>query len=164
MTRVQKINKAIEILHCEKGLDAKQIHSYLEERKIYVELHTITQVVLGLNFVGAPKLTIPRRSKLQIRIERLVEALKPVLERHHSARCPLRFLAQILNSLGITVPGTGSQFTQKKLLMFLKKHNIHKRSQLSSNNYTLTFQEYYARIDPVIGPLKEYAAWVQEGN
>lgn len=164
MTRVQKINKAIEILHVEKGLDAKQIHAYLAERKIYVELHTITQVVLSLNYVAPVKLNIPRRSKLQIRIERLVNALKPVLDLHHKARCPLRYLSQVLNGLGITVPGTGAFFTHKKLLVFLKLHNIHKRSQLSSNNYTLTFQEYSDMIDPVLEPLKEYAAWVQEGN
>lgn len=163
MTRVQKINKAIEILHAQQNLDAKQIHQYLSERHIYVELPVIAEVILSLNFVKPPTLTIPRKSKLQIKIERLVEAIRPLMETHLITKAPWRYLAALLNSLEVVVPGSGVSFTQTNLCKFLRQHNLHVRSS-ARPQAALTYASYCARIEPVIQSLQEYADWIREGN
>ena len=164
MTRVQKINKAIEILHCTQNLDAKQIHAYLADHKIYVEMPVIAEVILSLNYVKPPNLTIPRKSKLQIKIERLVAALRPLMETHQKTRAPWRYLASYLNGLGITIPGTGTIFRVQNLTAFLKSHQCHVRSGAPSKNAVLTYSAYCARIEPVTQQLLDYAEWIKEGN
>ena len=164
MTRVQKINKAIEILHTTKDMDAKQIAAFLADHRIYVEMPVIAEVILSLNYVKPPNLTIPRKSKLQIKIERLVAALRPLMETHQKTRAPWRYLASYLNELGITMPGQGTVFHVPNLTAFLKKHRCHVRSGAPSKNAVLTYSQYCARIEPVSQQLIDYAEWLKEGN
>lgn len=162
MRRVDKLNKAIEILHIQHGLNARQIQSYLRDRNLFLDLEVITDVVLDINY---QPVTIPKKSRQTLRCERLNAVLKQVVPLHKEGHCPWRYMSSMLDEVGITMPGSGVRFNSLNIQKYLKSHSLHiKIGNRAHYRQGLTYREYCAKLEEQIQQLRDYQSWIQEGN
>jgi len=160
LNRVEKLNKAIEILHIQHGMSAREIQTYLKDRNLYLDLQLVTEVVLGLNY---SPVSVPRKSKIQLRCERLNPILRQIVQVHQKYRCPWRYLALLLEHTGVLMPGSGQRPTSKNVQKYLRKHDLHQRVGLC-REVGLTYLDYCAKLEQEIQQLLDYSGWVREGN
>lgn len=162
MNRVQKINKAVEILHVQHGMTAREIQQYLKDRCLHVDLETLIELVLGLNY---SPVNVPRKSKTALRIERLNPILKSLVDIHVEFSVPWRYMASLLNEVGITLPGAGTKITSTNIQRYLRQQDLHRRVGRRCSTYPgLTYGQYCAKLEEQVQQLQEYLSWTQEGN
>lgn len=166
MTRVEKINLAIEIMHTQKGMLAPEIKEYLRTRDIHLDIQVIQDVVRDLRFKPLAPTKIPKKaappwfSALQNKVEPLLVRLVAAIRQHN---VPYSYGARLLNDLGVEKPlPRGGTWKADTLKSYLHTKKIYKGYPSGStlSRRQLTYVDFCARIDPrLLKEFEEYSDW-----
>lgn len=169
MTRVEKINLAIEIMHTQKGMRAPEIKEYLRTRDIHLDIQVIQDVIRDLRFRPTKTPRIPKKSAppwfsaLQNKLEPLLVRLVAAIRTHN---VPYTYGARVLNDTGVEKPipqgGTWKSATLKAYLHRRKIYKGYPPGLTHKQRNSLTYRQFCARIEPLILELEDYAIWDQE--
>jgi hypothetical protein len=162
MTRVEKINLAIEILHIQKNLKTPEIKEYFRKHNIYVDSEVIEDVIRALNYNPNKKINtkINRQwfFEMQDHLNPLLDILVGEVVYYHMT---YEHMVRLLNELEIQKPiPIGGPWKQNTLRRYLMHRNLYRSlRRIRDAEKSLPYHEWCAKIGHVIAKLEEYSEW-----
>lgn len=154
MTRVERLNKAIEILFINKGMSAKQIQKYLDDRGHYLDLLTVVTVIQQLQYYELePRKPQTRQGAYR---EELNKELRPIIDAVVEHKVPYSYVVRLLNEHELKVPGSGLAWTLHRLKKYMFRWKLYRRNGVLNQRFGLTYLEFCATLDHGLERLKEY--------
>lgn len=168
MTRVEKINLAIEICHIQKDMNALEIQKFLASNKIPLDIHVIADVIRDLNYkrtsksLRNTKANKPWYTPLQ---ERLFPILEELARRQLRMKASPDWSARLLNEIGIRQPYyVRAPWRGKTFKRFLSRRNRYHgiKQSRTKDDKLLTYARFCDNLVDVIAQLEEYLSWEEE--
>lgn len=148
MTRVERINKAIAILHLNKQLNPKEIKEVLKSYGHDVDLHVIVAVCVDNQPVVVKDRAPSKDSPQEIRRKKLEEAFAELIGCMEKHRVPFSFAARYLNSIELYNPTSLNRWTDRSVKQFSVRRKIHKKRSGVHLAHCLPYDEWASKIPP----------------
>lgn len=142
MTRVERINKAIAILHLNKQLNPKQIKEVLKSYGHDVDLHVIVAICVDNQPVPVKSRAPSKDSPQEIRRKQLDGAFAELMVSVEKHKIPFSFVARYLNSLGLHNPTSLNRWTNKSVKQFLVRRKLHKKRTGIHTAHCISYEEW----------------------
>lgn len=164
LTRVQKINLAIEIMYSQKNMGAKEIRDYLRERKIMIDIQTVRDVIKALRYLppGASDLKRHRPwfSEMQDRLTPIMRELGNFCSKHN---VPLSTVSRYLNDQGLVKPiPQAGEWKDATVKRYLKDRKLLPYFDYTPFEETLTYDDFCVKLDAeteIPQMIRNYLVW-----